>query len=101
MVVDTVGRALPGEDMFDPNCRSPALWSTCNSLGNSAQGVAIGIHHENKAGDAMGSIYFDNNSDWMFHVEREGDPASEPFADGKISCVKQKDGEDGGPRHGL
>ena len=43
----------------------------------------------------MGSIYFDNNSDWMFHVERQGDPASEPLRHGKISCVKQKDGEDG------
>ena len=43
----------------------------------------------------MGSIYFDNNSDFMFHVERHGDPASEPLRSGKISCVKQKDGEDG------
>jgi hypothetical protein len=94
VVVDTVGRALPGEDMFDPKSITRFM-EHLQQLGEIAQGVAIGIHHENKAGDVMGSIYFDNNSDFMFHVERHGDPASEPLRSGKISCVKQKDGEDG------
>jgi hypothetical protein len=94
VVVDTVGRALPGEDMFDPKSITRFM-EHLQQVGELSQGVAIGIHHENKAGDVMGSIYFDNNSDFMFHVERHGDPASEPLRSGKISCVKQKDGEDG------
>jgi hypothetical protein len=94
VVVDTVGRALPGEDMFDPKSITRFM-EHLQQLGEISEGVAIGIHHENKAGEVMGSIYFDNNSDFMFHVERQGDPASEPLRHGKISCVKQKDGEDG------
>jgi hypothetical protein len=97
VVVDTVGRALPGEDMFDPKSITRFM-EHLQQVGELSQGVAIGIHHENKAGDVMGSIYFDNNSDFMFHVERHGDPASEPLRSGKISCVKQKDGEDGWSR---
>jgi hypothetical protein len=90
VVVDTVGRALPGEDMFDPKSITRFM-EHLQQLGELSQGVAIGIHHENKAGEVMGSIYFDNNSDWMYHVEREGDG---PLARGKITCVKQKDGGD-------
>jgi AAA domain len=97
VVVDTVGRALPGEDMFDPKSITRFM-EHLQQIGEISQGVSIGIHHENKAGDVMGSIYFDNNSDFMFHVEREGDPAQEPLRRGKITCVKQKDGEDGWAR---
>jgi AAA domain/Bifunctional DNA primase/polymerase, N-terminal len=97
VVVDTVGRALPGEDMFDPKSITRFM-EHLQQIGEIAQGVSIGIHHENKAGDVMGSIYFDNNSDFMFHVEREGDPAQGPLRRGKITCVKQKDGEDGWAR---
>jgi hypothetical protein len=94
VVVDTVGRALPGEDMFDPKSITRFM-EHLQQIGEISQGVSIGIHHENKTGDVMGSIYFNNNSDFMFHVEREGDPATEPLRRGKIACVKQKDGEDG------
>jgi hypothetical protein len=94
----TVGRALPGEDMFDPKSITRFM-EHLQQVGELSQGVAIGIHHENKAGDVMGSIYFDNNSDFMSHVERHGDPASESLRSGKISCVKQKDGEDGWGRN--
>jgi AAA domain/RepB DNA-primase from phage plasmid len=97
VVVDTVGRALPGEDMFDPKSITRFM-EHLQQIGEISQGVSIGIHHENKAGDVMGSIYFDNNSDFMFHVEREGDPAQGPLRRGKITCVKQKDGEDGWAR---
>jgi AAA domain/Bifunctional DNA primase/polymerase, N-terminal len=90
VVVDTVGRALPGEDMFDPKSITRFM-EHLQQIGELSQGVSIGIHHENKAGEVMGSIYFDNNSDFMFHVEREGDGA---LTRGKITCVKQKDGED-------
>jgi AAA domain/Bifunctional DNA primase/polymerase, N-terminal/Primase C terminal 2 (PriCT-2) len=90
VVVDTVGRALPGEDMFDPKSITRFM-EHLQQIGEISQGVSIGIHHENKAGDVMGSIYFDNNSDFMFHVEREGEGA---LTRGKITCTKQKDGED-------
>jgi hypothetical protein len=96
-VVDTVGRALPGEDMFDPKSITRFM-EHLQQLGEISQGVSIGIHHENKTGDVMGSIYFNNNSDFMFHVERQGDPSSESLRRGKITCVKQKDGEDGWSR---
>jgi hypothetical protein len=94
VVVDTVGRALPGEDMFDPKSITRFM-EHLQQLGEMSQGVAIGIHHENKTGDVMGSIYFQNNADWMFHVERQGDPERERLRSGTINCVKQKDGEDG------
>jgi AAA domain len=92
VVVDTVGRALPGEDMFDPKSITRFM-EHLQQLGEISQGVAIGVHHENKAGGVMGSIYFDNSSDFMLHVEREGETG--PLSRGKITCVKQKDGEDG------
>jgi hypothetical protein len=94
VVVDTVGRALPGEDMFDPKSITRFM-EHLQQLGELGAGVAIGIHHENKSGDVMGSAYFQLNSDFMFQVERDGDPAKDPLRTGKISCVKQKDGEDG------
>jgi Bifunctional DNA primase/polymerase, N-terminal/AAA domain len=97
VVVDTVGRALPGEDMFDPKSITRFM-ENLQQLGEISKGVAIGIHHENKSGGVMGSIYFDNNSDFMFHVERDGDPGQGPLRTGTITCVKQKDGEDGWAR---
>ena len=36
VVVDTVGRALPGEDMFDPKSITRFM-ETCNNSGNSAR----------------------------------------------------------------
>jgi hypothetical protein len=92
VVVDTVGRALPGEDMFEPKSITRFM-ENLQQLGEISEGVAVGIHHENKAGEMMGSIYFDNTSDWMFHVERTGG-AEDPLRQGKITCAKQKDGED-------
>lgn len=94
VVVDTVGRALPGEDMFDPKSITKFM-EHLQQLGEISKGVAIGVHHENKSGDVMGSVYFQNNSDFVFQIEREGDPKREPLRRGKISCVKMKDGEDG------
>jgi hypothetical protein len=92
VVVDTVGRALPGEDINDAK-NITRFMEHLQQIGEIAQGVAIGIHHENKSGDLTGSIYFDNSSDWMFHVERIG-PPDDPLKQGKITCDKQKDGED-------
>jgi hypothetical protein len=97
VVVDTVGRALPGEDMFDPKSITRFM-EHLQQIGELGEGVAIGVHHENKTGDVMGSAYFQLNSDFMFHVKRDGDPEKDPLLSGTISCVKQKDGEDGWSR---
>jgi AAA domain/Bifunctional DNA primase/polymerase, N-terminal/Primase C terminal 2 (PriCT-2) len=95
VMVDTVGRALPGEDMFDPKSITRFM-EHLQQLGELGGGVAIGIHHENKTGNMMGSAYFELNSDWMFHTKRDGDVEKDPLRSGTINCVKQKDGgEDG------
>jgi hypothetical protein len=58
-------------------------------VGEITGAASIGVHHENKSGEANGSMYFQNNSDFMFSVARDGDKLA-----GKITCEKQKDGED-------
>lgn len=97
VLVDTVGRALPGEDMFDPKSITRFM-EHLQQLGEISQGVAIGVHHENKSGDLFGSIYFGASSDFMFQVEREGDPKTTPLVRGKITCTKMKDAADGWKR---
>jgi hypothetical protein len=92
--VDTVGRALPGEDFYDPKSIT-AFMENLQQLGEIGEGVAIGVHHENRSGDIFGSVYFGASSDFMFQVEREGDPKKDPLRRGKITCTKMKDGEDG------
>ena len=91
VLVDTVGRALPGEDFYDAKSITRFM-EHLQQLGEIGQGVAIGVHHVNKSGEAFGSVYFGANSDFMFLVEREG---SGPLVRGKITCTKMKDGEDG------
>lgn len=91
VAVDTVGRALPGEDFYDPKSIT-GFMERLQQLGEVGQGVAIGVHHVNKSGDAFGSVYFGASSDFMFLVEREGDGQ---LVRGKITCTKMKDGEDG------
>jgi hypothetical protein len=90
VMVDTVGRALPGEDINDAK-NITRFMENLQQLGEIAQGVAIGIHHENKSGAMTGSIYFENSADFVLNVEREGEGA---LRRGKITCDKQKDGED-------
>ncbi|MCK1287084.1 AAA family ATPase [Bradyrhizobium sp. 44] len=94
VAVDTVGRALPGEDFYDAKSIT-GFMERLQQLGEIGQGVAIGVHHVNKSGDAFGSVYFGASSDFMFQVEREGDG---PLVRGKITCTKMKDGEDGWKR---
>ena len=85
VLVDTVGRVLPGADMAPIKLFMERL----QQIGEITEGVAVGVHHENKSGDANGSMYFQNNSDFMFNVSREDGKLA-----CKITCVKQKDGED-------
>lgn len=98
VLVDTVGRALPGEDMNSQDSITRFM-EHLQQLGELSDGVAIGVHHENRSGGLIGSIYFENTADFIFHVERDGDPdKGEPLQSGVITCVKQKDGEDGWKR---
>lgn len=88
VLVDTVGRVLPGEDMAKEQPIT-LFMERLQQVGEITGGASIGVHHENKSGDANGSMYFQNNSDFMFSVTRDGDKLA-----GKLTCVKQKDGED-------
>lgn len=91
VAVDTVGRAMPGEDFYDAKSIT-GFMERLQQLGEISRGVAVGVHHVNKSGEAFGSVYFGASSDFMHLVEREGDG---PLVRGKITCVKMKDGEDG------
>lgn len=86
--VDTVGRVLPGEDMAKEQPIT-LFMERLQQLGELTGAVSFGVHHENKSGDANGSMYFQNNSDVMFSVTRDGDKLA-----AKLTCEKQKDGED-------
>ena len=88
VLVDTVGRVLPGEDMAKEQPIT-LFMERLQQVGEITGAASIGVHHENKSGDANGSMYFQNNSDFMFSVTRDGDKLA-----GKLTCVKQKDGED-------
>ncbi|WP_340667527.1 AAA family ATPase [Bradyrhizobium ottawaense] len=96
VMVDTVGRAMPGEDFYDAKSITRFM-EHLQQLGEIGGGVAIGVHHVNKSGEAFGSVYFGANSDFMFSVEREGG-ANGPLTRGKIHCTKMKDGPDGWKR---
>lgn len=96
VMVDTVGRALPGEDFYDAKSITRFM-EHLQQLGEIGGGVAIGVHHVNKSGETFGSVYFGANSDFMFQVTREGG-SNEPLTRGKIHCTKMKDGEDGWKR---
>ena len=88
VLVDTVGRVLPGADMAKEQPIT-LFMERLQQVGEITGAVSIGVHHENKSGDANGSMYFQNNSDFMFSVTRDGDKLA-----GKLTCEKQKDGED-------
>lgn len=90
VLVDTVGRVLPGADMAK-EAPITLFMERLQQVGELTEGTAVGVHHENKGGDANGSMFFQNNSDFMFNSSREGDG---PLTRGKITCVKQKEGDD-------
>jgi hypothetical protein len=96
VMVDTVGRAMPGEDFNDAKSVT-AFMERLQQLGEVGGGVAIGAHHENKSGDLFGSVYYGASSDFMFRIERDGG-INEPLTRGRIHCTKMKDGEDGWKR---
>jgi len=89
-VVDTVGRAIPGVDMAKEQYIT-LFMERLQQIGEVTGGTAIGVHHENKSGDATGSMYFQNNSDFMLSNTKE--EAGDRLL-GKITCLKSKDDGD-------
>ena len=89
VLTDTVGRAIPGVDMAKEQFIT-LFMERLQQVGEVTGGTSVGVHHENKSGDATGSMFFQNSSDFMFSVTKEGDDAK---LLGKISCLKMKDDE--------
>lgn len=92
ILVDTVARVLPGTDMNEQQVVT-LFMERLQILGSVTRAAAIGVHHENKNGGMMGSIYFEANADFVFEITRSGEE-DEPLSRGEIVCTKQKDGED-------
>jgi len=89
VLVDTVGRVLPGVEM-GKEAPITLFMERLQQLGEVTNATSLGVHHENKGGDANGSMFFQNSSDFMFNSEREGKGET-----GKITCTKSKEGTDG------
>lgn len=92
VLVDTVARVLPGTDMNEQQVVT-LFMERLQILGATTGAASIGVHHENKNGGMMGSIYFEANADFVFEITRAGEE-DEPLTRGEIMCTKQKDGED-------
>jgi hypothetical protein len=90
VLVDTVGRVLPGADM-SKEAPITLFMERLQQIGELTGATAVGVHHENKSGDANGSMFFQNHSDFMFQSERDGEG---PLNSGKLTCIKQKEGDD-------
>lgn len=92
ILVDTVARVMPGTDMNEQQTVT-LFMERLQVLGTVTAAATIGVHHENKNGGMMGSIYFEANADFVFEIKRTGDE-DQPLTHGEIICTKQKDGED-------
>lgn len=95
ILVDTVARVLPGVDMNEQQTITTFM-ERIGVLSQLTGAATIGVHHQNKSGGMMGSVFFEANSDFIFEIEREGEEG--PLERGTITCTKQKDGEDGWKR---
>jgi hypothetical protein len=92
VIVDTVGRAMPGADM-SKEFAVTLFMERLQQLGELSNGVGVAAHHENKNGDVNGSMYFQNSSDFMHSVV-----SGEGKLNGTIKCIKTKDDEQGWTR---
>lgn len=92
VMIDTVARVMAGVDMNEQQTVT-LFMERCSFIGETAGAASLGVHHENKTGTMMGSIYFEANSDFVFEVKREGEEDG-PLTAGEIVCTKMKDGED-------
>lgn len=97
-IVDTVARVLAGVDMNAQETVTTFM-ERCSAISAISGAATIGVHHQNKTGSMMGSIYFEANSDFVFEVTRDGEEDEPgPLRSGEILCTKMKDGEDGWKR---
>lgn len=88
VVVDTVQRVTPGADSNTQEAVS-LFMDRCRRLGTVAGNAAtIGIHHANKSGGILGSSVFQNESDFLFRMDKTADGAV------TITCEKQKEAPD-------
>ena len=92
VVIDTIARAMPGADMNEQQ-NVTQLMERCQQLGELTGAAVIGVHHQNKGGSMLGSVFFEANSDFVFEVTRTGAETG-PLSAGEILCTKMKDGED-------
>lgn len=92
VVIDTIARAMPGADMNEQQ-NVTQFMERCQQIGEVTGAAVIGVHHQNKGGSMLGSIFFEANSDFVFEVTRTG-PETGPLSAGEILCTKMKDGED-------
>lgn len=95
VITDTVARVTAGEDTNEQKVAT-LFMERCQALGEVTGAASIGVHHQNKAGTMMGSIYFEANADFVFEVSRLGEDG--PLEAGELRCTKMKDGEDGWSR---
>ena len=91
IVVDTVARVLAGVDTNEQQAVT-LFMERCAILGRLTGAAVIGVHHQNKSGSMMGSVYFEANSDFVFEISRPDDEG--PLVNGEIFCTKMKDGQD-------
>lgn len=92
VLIDTVARVIPGADMSTPETVT-AFMERCDRITRATGATTIGVHHQNKSGTMMGSVYFEANADFVFEMARDGDEFA-PLTKGTITCTKMKDGED-------
>ncbi|MBO6539868.1 MAG: bifunctional DNA primase/polymerase [Rhizobiaceae bacterium] len=92
ILVDTVGRVLPGADMMTSE-QVTIFMDRCGKLTHDTGAATIGVHHANKSGAMYGSVYFGAHADFVFEVKRTGNE-DEPLRRGEIFCEKMKDGPD-------
>lgn len=95
VIVDTVARVLPGVDQNEQQTVTTFM-ERIGVIGALTGAATIGVHHQNKSGGMMGSVFFEANSDFVFEVSRDGEDG--PLTSGEITCTKMKDGEDGWKR---
>jgi hypothetical protein len=93
-IVDTVARVMPGAEMSKPEAVTRFM-ERCARIAERTGGAVMGVHHFNKGGTTMGSVYFEANSDFVFEIERPEELADGPLVAAELRCTKMKDGEDG------
>lgn len=85
IVVDTVARVLAGVDTNEQQAVT-LFMERCAILGRITNASVIGVHHQNKSGTMLGSIYFEANSDFVFEVSRPDEEG--PLTRAKSSARK-------------